>query len=308
MLGPHPGWEDYSTIIFSVFGGCCTNAFCLESLLKDNADLGSALTFLQLLYISFQSAPSFIDFREWLPRLKPRSVPLKLWLLQVVLLTRLVVAMCIGYLFLNKRYTRMQVGAVILVTIGVVTATLSKPAPPRIPFRHGVYPPLPADSPDTHLYAVGVGMMALGLVLSGILGAMQEKTFEWFGPHWREGVFYTHALSIPIFAFLLPEVKRGLLVSFTYSATARLTPLGTLIALIGNLVTQSLCVKGVNRLTTRMSSVSANLILTARKAFSLCLSVWWFGDGWNTGMTIGASLVFLGNEFATHHECVGTTG
>ena len=34
-------------------------------------------------------------------------------------------------------------------------------------------------------------MMTLGLVLSGILGAMQEKTFEQFGPHWHEGVFYT---------------------------------------------------------------------------------------------------------------------
>ena len=45
----------------------------------------------------------------------------------------------------------------------------------------------------------------------------------------------------------------------------------------------------------RMSSVSANLILTARKALSLCLSVWWFGNGWSSGMGIGAALVFLGS-------------
>src|SRR5258708_27418089 len=44
-----------------------------------------------------------------------------------------------------------------------------------------------------------------------------------------------------------------------------------------------------------MSSVSANLVLTARKALSLCLSVWWFGDGWNAGMSIGTSLVFFGS-------------
>jgi len=237
--------------------------------------LGSALTFFQLLYIASESAPSFVTFTQWPPRLKPRGVPLVLWLLQVVLLVSvsllnnwayrfrvppaiqilirsagLVVAMCIGYLFLQKRYTRTQVAAVIFVTIGVVTATLSKPAPPRIPFRHGASPPLPADSPDRFLYVVGVGMMALGLVLSSIMGATQEKTFEKFGPHWHEGVFYTHALSIPIFAFLLPEVQRGLQDSFTYSAAKRLTPFTTFIALAGNLITQSICVRGVNRLTS----------------------------------------------------------
>lgn len=45
-----------------------------------------------------------------------------------------------------------------------------------------------------------------------------------------------------------------------------------------------------------MTSVSANLVLTGRKAASLCLSVWWFdSQGWNCGMTIGATLVFCGS-------------
>ena len=104
--------------------------------------------------------------------------------------------------------------AVIFVTIGVVTATLSKPAPPRIPFRHGASPPLPADSPDRFLYVVGVGMMALGLVLSAVLGATQEKTFEKFGPHWHEGVFYTvslgddHVILIIIYSTSMPSASR----------------------------------------------------------------------------------------------------
>lgn len=45
----------------------------------------------------------------------------------------------------------------------------------------------------------------------------------------------------------------------------------------------------------RMSSVSANLVMTGRKAASLCLSVWWFDSkGWNRGMSVGAALVFCG--------------
>ena len=44
-----------------------------------------------------------------------------------------------------------------------------------------------------------------------------------------------------------------------------------------------------------MSSVSTNLVLTARKALSLVLSVWWFGSGWNRGLALGGSLVFAGS-------------
>jgi UDP-xylose/UDP-N-acetylglucosamine transporter B4 len=44
-----------------------------------------------------------------------------------------------------------------------------------------------------------------------------------------------------------------------------------------------------------MSSVSANLVMTGRKAASLCLSVWWFDSkGWSRGMSVGAALVFCG--------------
>lgn len=44
-----------------------------------------------------------------------------------------------------------------------------------------------------------------------------------------------------------------------------------------------------------VSSVSTNLVLTARKAFSLVLSIWWFGSGWNSGLVLGGSLVFAGS-------------
>ena len=44
-----------------------------------------------------------------------------------------------------------------------------------------------------------------------------------------------------------------------------------------------------------VSSVSTNLVLTARKAVSLVLSVWWFGSGWNRGLVLGGSLVFAGS-------------
>ena len=98
--------QEYTPILFYVFGGCCTNAFSLEyvcpslwifssddppphrALLKDNPALGSALTFSQLLFIALEALPSFLTFTSWwMPRLKPRHVPLSTWLVQVLLLT-----------------------------------------------------------------------------------------------------------------------------------------------------------------------------------------------------------------------------
>ena len=49
----------------------------------------------------------------------------------------------------------------------------------------------------------------------------------------------------------------------------------------------------------RVSSVSTNLVLTTRKALSLCFSVWWFGNGWNAQLGVGAGMVFLGSLLYT---------
>ncbi len=52
-------------------------------------NVGSALTFSQMLFITLQSLPTFVSFSgtSSIPSLKPRQVPLKQWALQVVMLT-----------------------------------------------------------------------------------------------------------------------------------------------------------------------------------------------------------------------------
>ena len=82
-----------------------------------------------------------------------------------------------------------------------------------------------------------------------------------------------------------------------------------------NLLTQAVCVSGVNKLTsvrgehppdrsTRFliniicqatSSVSTSVVLTVRKAISLCLSIWYFGSDWNYSLVFGAGMVFVGS-------------
>ena len=45
----------------------------------------------------------------------------------------------------------------------------------------------------------------------------------------------------------------------------------------------------------RVSAVSTQVVLTARKAISLCFSVWWFSSGWNGQFACGAFMVFVGS-------------
>jgi solute carrier family 35 (UDP-xylose/UDP-N-acetylglucosamine transporter), member B4 len=40
-------------------------------------------------------------------------------------------------------------------------------------------------------YALGIAMLVASLICTGVHGALQERTYNKYGPHWREGIFYT---------------------------------------------------------------------------------------------------------------------
>ncbi|KAI0343167.1 UAA-domain-containing protein [Trametopsis cervina] len=354
---------DFSYVLTLVFGGCCSNVYTYEYLLKLDPHLGTALTFSQMVFVTLLALPSFLMWRRlnWLPipisiptlSLKPRQVPISQWALQVLVLTSgslfnnwaygfsvpltvliifrsagLAVSMLFGRVFLAKRYSSSQIGAVLLVTLGVIVATTSRPTASN------------NSSIDVSQYTTGVIMLTVSLGLTGVLGLLQERAYTIYGPCWQEGVFYTHALSLPIFLLLIPSVKRGFkslsLASIAPSVQAatfaddghnddysehlimRLLVLAKAhlmdfldvppsaefdprpyLTLAMNLITQLVCVSGVNQMTSRVSSVSTNIVLTMRKAISLCFSVWWFGNGWNFQLGSGASMVFLGSILYT---------
>jgi len=304
---------DYSFALSLIFGGCCSNVWTYEQLLRQSPKIGSALTFSQMLFVAIQSLPFFLCWKKHelgflIPRLKPRKVPLKQWGLQVILVTLgsllnnwvyafrvpltiqiifrsagVVVAMLLGRIFLNRRYTTKQAFAVTLVSIGVCVASISTSST-SIPTLEGLS--------TTYIY--GIIMLVASLFLTGMLGILQERTYKIYGPCWREGVFYTHFLSLPIFLFLRQDIIQGFK-SLSFSASASHSSWIPYLILGLNLVTQVICVSGVNKLTSLTSSVSTNVVLTVRKALSLCISIWYFQSEWNYSIVIGASMVFLGS-------------
>ncbi|KAJ7081374.1 UAA transporter [Mycena belliarum] len=302
-----------------VFGGCCVNVWAYEQLLNMNARIGSALTFSQVLFIAAQSLPAFLVFHPGyrLPRFKPRQVPLKDWAFQVLLLlsssllnnwafayniplTILIVfrsaglgiSMVFGFLLAGKRYTVMQVVSVLLVSAGVILATLARPSSPT-----AAKSTEPQSADELWKYTIGVSMLVTSLVLTGLFGLLQERTYKRYGPCWKEGVFYTHFLSLPVFLFLIRDVQQGLQSLSDPVKDSTATASWMILGL--NLCSQLVCVSGVNRLSSQVSSVSTNLVLTARKAISLCFSVWWFGNDWNAELGIGAAMVFSGSLLFT---------
>ncbi|KAH7335515.1 UAA transporter [Rhizoctonia solani] len=310
-----PGLFDFLVAVSLVFGGCCTNAWTLERVLNETPSIGTTLSFLQMLFITVQAIPSVIQWEtpSWssvpLPSLKPRKIPISVWALQVILVSTiailnnltfryklplsiqivlrsagLIVSMALGYLFASKRYNKTQLLAAVIVTLGVITTTTSK-APSAASYQ--------ADAKE---YVWGITCLALSLLGSGVLGLYQERTFAQYGPHWREGVFYNHAMSIPIISFMWSEIAEGWrsLATSSSSHTTFYGLNGLHAVLAFNIVTQAVCVTGVNNLTSQVSSVTTNLVLTARKAASLCLSIWWFGSGVSTRLAIGATCVFAG--------------
>lgn len=125
------------------------------------------------------------------------------------------------------------------------------------------------------MYLIGVALLLFSLVLSGTHGVLQETILKRYGPHWQESIFYTvrHEYSIAIlssnshlsfnnttsaqhtfFVFLVPEVLAGFKISFTPlyipDKGVHEPAIKALVILAVNLMSQSWCVGGVNRLTT----------------------------------------------------------
>lgn len=103
--------------------------------------------------------------------------------------------------------------------------------------------------------------------------------------HWREGLFYTHFLALPLFFIFKPQIQTSIK---EYNRDQ------TWVYLIMNVATQYLCVSGVTRLSSRCTSVTLNLVLTVRKFVSLLFSVIFFNHTFLIDNWIGAALVMIG--------------
>lgn len=199
-------------------------------------------------------------------------------------------------------------------------------------------------------------MLTVSLLLTGVLGLLQEKTYTRYGPCWKEGLFYTVSTASPHtgpasdtdparalaadLSSLHPERPARLPQPARRDAARagrckhvreRDIPTRTAEGAGGPHAPRAVPharqqphhaarlrlrrepahlraplppppvppIADHSCYVQRVSSVSTNLVLTTRKAISLCFSVWWFGNGWNEQLGVGAGMVFLGSILYT---------
>ncbi|CAO3630357.1 unnamed protein product [Cunninghamella blakesleeana] len=228
----------------------------------------------------------------------------------------LIVNMILGAIILKKRYSIGQTLGVICVTIGVILATLDNASSKN------------SDESSTgSQFITGIILLVIAMVLSAGMGLFQEVTYKKYGKQWREGLFYTHFLALPFFLFFFNDIASQIKV-YNESTPAPLTVLFEEVPVLGNffswlpnsiqdtldliimpklwaylilnMITQYVCIAGVNRMTATCSSLTLNLVLNLRKFTSLLISIVYFENDFGPAAKLGTLVVIFGTMIYTY--------
>ncbi|OAA65418.1 upd-c transporter [Niveomyces insectorum RCEF 264] len=329
-----PQWLTVGAMLALIFGGCCSNVFALEAIIKVEPASGTLLTFVQFLFVAVTGYISQFDRDRGPLFIRPNKVPLRRWMINIILFFSInvlnnhafsynisvpvhiilrsggsITTMVAGFLY-GKKYSRIQVVAVILLTVGVVVAAWSD-AQTKSGAAHEA-----AESGIN--FATGLAILFVAQVLSSIMGLYTEETYKKYGPQWKENLFYSHLLSLPLFLPLMPSLVRQfarlarsapLTLPFAGDAAAeaavpavaaglrksveRIHIPSQLAYLVLNVLTQYACIRGVNLLAAASSALTVTIVLNIRKLVSLLFSIWLFGNRLSPGTLVGAVIVFF---------------
>ncbi|KAJ9157667.1 UDP-N-acetylglucosamine transporter YEA4 [Pleurostoma richardsiae] len=323
-----PQWLAVGAMLALIFGGCCSNVFALEAIIKVEPASGTLLTFVQFVFVAITGYVSQFDKDRPPFFVRPNKVPIRRWLVNIVLFFSInvlnnhafsydisvpvhiilrsggsITTMIAGSLY-GKRYTRIQIMAVLLLTVGVILAAWSDAQSKGTAEEHHGNPS----------FVTGLAILFVAQVLSAIMGLYTEETYAQYGPQWKENLFYSHLLSLPLFLPFIPSLTR----QFMKLANSAPLPLpfesvldldtvpehvqsridkiripSQLAYLVLNVLTQYACIRGVNLLAAASSALTVTIVLNIRKLVSLLLSIWLFGNRLAPGTLFGAVVVFF---------------
>ena len=332
-----PEWLNIVGVISLIFGGCCSNVFALEAIVKEAPGSGTLITFFQVLLTALFTLPKHVNISRGLNHLylRPRSIPLHKWALFAALFITInilnnkafgyhisvplhiilrsagpVATMAVGFAA-GKRYHTLQVIAVLMLFLGVVQAAISdaraKGANIQLVSIGG------GESSSSIEFWTGFSILFLALMLSAFLGLFTDRLYAKHGRgNSEENLFYSHLLSLPVFLFRLPRLQGQLLALAQSPSSAILMSRGAqegapglvhqllqlvpvqILFLLMNGLTQYVCIRGVNQLSAKTSSLTVGIVLNIRKLVSLLLSIWLFGNKLDPGVLVGAAIVFVG--------------
>ncbi|QQK46412.1 UPD-GlcNAc transporter (Mnn2-2), putative [Penicillium digitatum] len=312
-----------------IFGGCCANVFALEAIIKEQPTAGPLITFAQFAICALFTIPSFLSPSAG-PQalfLNPRGIPLRSWVIYTAYFVS--VNLLNNWAFAYKISVPLHIilrsaGPVASMVIGYVYNAAMADAQSK-----GVSIHVNSDAADTMTTVMGFTILALAMVLSAFQGIYADRLYATYGRgHWKEALFYSHALSLPLFLTSCPQllgqwrvvasspsllshldsdlwVSKSAVRSTVFSMLGWICQVEAVEALLAHLpvqvaflamnaLTQYLCIRGVHLLSARSSSLTVTIFLNVRKLVSLLLSIYLFGNHLARGVLGGAALVFVG--------------
>ncbi|KAG4088677.1 UAA transporter [Neocallimastix lanati (nom. inval.)] len=323
--------EQFSTFLFQewakslvfIFGGCCSTIIALENIVSIKPNSGNLVTLCQFLFVSIEGLLKRIKFNspksgKKLITMEKHVVPIYYWVIMVLMFFSssllnswafyyqisvplhiifrsgsLLMNMLFSALLLKKKYTFKQVFDVILVTLGIIIATLTSAHEKMTESKHSTF----------IQWVIGIIILLLALIIGSVLGVYQEVIYSKYGRVWKEALFYSHTISIPFFLLFTKDIIKDInkfnefpLVSFSLKPFLNFSFSihSSWIYLSMNILSQYFCVTGVHKLSSISTALTLNLILSLRKFVSLLLSIFIFKNPLKLGHWIGTIILFAG--------------
>ncbi|XP_070160395.1 UDP-xylose and UDP-N-acetylglucosamine transporter [Polyergus mexicanus] len=309
--------------IFCVFLGCCTNVVFLELLVKDDPGSGNLITFSQFFFIALDgflftskcgTVKSSISIKNYFILVTmffvanvcnnyafDFNIPMPLHM--IFRAGSLIANMIMGIIILNKKYAFSKYLSVLMITTGIALCTIVSGKEIKSLQQKNVdqVPTTPWD--DFFWWILGISLLTVALFVSARMGIYQEELYKRYGKNAREALYYTHFLPLPFFLTLAPNIYDHW--KFALASEPQSLPLigvhmpSLIIYLIGNVLTQYICISSVFVLTTECSSLTVTLVITLRKFLSLLFSIIYFKNPFTIYHWIGTILVFIGTVIFT---------
>lgn len=114
----------------------------------------------------------------------------------------LIASMALGIIILKKRYSVSKYSSIALVSLGIFTCTFMSAKQVASDSSSDQ-----EDGPQAFLWwLLGIAALTFALLMSARMGIFQETLYKKFGKHSKEALFYNHALPLPGFLLLAPNI------------------------------------------------------------------------------------------------------
>ncbi|EEB20261.1 UDP-galactose transporter, putative [Pediculus humanus corporis] len=305
--------------ILLVFVGCMSNVIFLENLVRDDPGCGNLITFSQFFFIALEGFIFTSKCGTVRPHISKKNyffltvmffvvnllnnyafdfnVPVPLHI--IVRSGSLLANMTLGVYIVKKKYPFSKYLSVLLITIGIVVCTIVSGKDVKSTNTRGK----PTTShEDFFWWTIGLMVLCVALFLSAALGIFQESLYKKYGKHSKEVLFYTHLLPLPLFLFISPNIYSHAIIAYESEPYLVLNTFHmpkSILNLIGNVLSQYVCISSVFYLTSNCSSLVVTLVLTLRKFLSLLFSVLYFKNPFTLAHWLGTIFVLIGTIIFT---------